>query len=89
MSLILTRHVSESVLIGDTITVTVLGVKGSQVRLGIAAPRSMSVDREEVRERKLHETLGNGRGRDLDLGAHDESGITSTAEIRAALGLKS
>jgi len=51
--LILTRRISESVMIGDEITVSVLGVKGNQVRLGIAAPRNMDVDREEIRERKL------------------------------------
>jgi carbon storage regulator len=50
--LILTRRVEETLLIGDNITVTVLGVKGNQVRLGIEAPRDMDVDREEIRERK-------------------------------------
>jgi carbon storage regulator len=50
--LILTRTIGKSVLIGDEITVTVLSVHGSQVRIGIEAPRSISVDREEIRERK-------------------------------------
>jgi carbon storage regulator len=50
--LILTRRVEETLLIGDNITVTVLGVKGNQVRLGVTAPRDMPVDREEIRERK-------------------------------------
>ncbi len=50
--LILTRHVGESIKIGEIITVTVLGVKGGQVRLGIAAPKEVEVDREEVYDRK-------------------------------------
>jgi carbon storage regulator len=50
--LILTRRVEETLLIGDNITVTILGIKGNQIRLGITAPRDMEVDREEVRERK-------------------------------------
>ena len=50
--LILSRRPSESVLIGDEVTVTVLSIKGNQVRFGIAAPRNVTVDREEVWERK-------------------------------------
>lgn len=46
--LILTRRVGESVVIGDDISVTVLGVKGNQVRLGVNAPRDVSVHREEI-----------------------------------------
>jgi len=53
--LILTRRVDESIKVGEDITVTVLGIKGTQVRIGIQAPKDMSVDREEVRERKQHE----------------------------------
>ena len=49
--LILTRKVGESVLIGDGIKVSVLAVKGNQVRVGIEAPKDVSVHREEVRER--------------------------------------
>ena len=50
--LILTRYVGEAVMIGDDIAVTVLGIKGSQIRLGIAAPLDVPVDRQEVRQRK-------------------------------------
>jgi carbon storage regulator len=46
--LILTRRVGEIVMIGDSITVTVLRVKGNQVRLGVNAPKSVSVQREEI-----------------------------------------
>ena len=53
--LVLCRRTSESVQIGDEVTVTVLAVKGNQVRFGIAAPRDVSVDRQEVWERKLEE----------------------------------
>lgn len=50
--LILTRRIGESIKIADNITVVVLGVKGSQVRLGIEAPQGVAVDRQEIAERK-------------------------------------
>lgn len=46
--LILTRRAGESILIGNDITITVLGVKGNQVRVGINAPRELGVHREEI-----------------------------------------
>jgi carbon storage regulator len=53
--LILSRRIDESLVIGHNITVTVLGVKGNQVRLGITAPKNVVVDRAEVHDRKLAE----------------------------------
>jgi carbon storage regulator len=49
--LILTRRIGESIMIGDAIEITVLGVKGNQVRIGISAPKNVSVHREEIFER--------------------------------------
>lgn len=49
--LILTRRVGESLMVGDDITVTVLGVKGNQVRIGVNAPRDVAVHREEIYSR--------------------------------------
>ena len=53
--LILTRRAGESLRIGDEVEVTVMAVKGAQVRIGIKAPINISVDREEVAERKRRE----------------------------------
>jgi len=49
--LILTRRVGETLVIGDEVTVTVLGIKGNQVRIGVNAPKDVSVHREEIYER--------------------------------------
>ena len=49
--LILTRRTGESIQVGESVTVTVLGVKGNQVRVGITAPRDIAVHREEIFER--------------------------------------
>ena len=57
--LILTRRVGETIMIGDDVAVTVLGVKGNQVRVGVNAPKETSVHREEIYERiKREEQAG-------------------------------
>jgi carbon storage regulator len=69
--LILTRRTGETVTIGDDVKVTVLGVKGNQVRLGIGAPKEVAVHREEIYERIQRETqMVEGRGNHRENG-HD------------------
>ena len=58
--LILTRRVGETVMIGNDVTVTVLGVKGNQVRIGVNAPRDVAVHREEIFERIKREEQEGG-----------------------------
>ncbi len=67
--LILTRRVGEALVIGDQVTVTVLGVKGNQVRVGINAPRDVTVHREEIYQRI--------RGDDDGQTPPEDSGTTS------------
>ena len=60
--LILTRRVGETLMIGDEVTVTVLGVKGNQVRIGVNAPRDVAVHREEIYERIKREHGSDDEG---------------------------
>jgi carbon storage regulator len=56
--LILTRRIGETLVVGDEVTVTVLGVKGNQVRLGVNAPKEVAVHREEIYQRIQKEKQG-------------------------------
>ena len=58
--LILTRRVGETLMVGDDVTVTVLGVKGNQVRIGVNAPKDVSVHREEIYQRIQREKADAG-----------------------------
>lgn len=58
--LILTRKSGESLMIGEDISVTVLGVKGNQVRIGINAPKDIAVHREEIFDKIQEDTEENG-----------------------------
>ena len=60
--LILTRRIGETLMIGDEITVTVLGVKGNQVRLGVGAPKDVAVHREEIYKKIEEEREGLDEG---------------------------
>lgn len=59
--LILTRRIGETLMIGDEVSVTVLGVKGNQVRLGVDAPKDVAVHREEIYQR-IHQEKDDNRG---------------------------
>ncbi|MDX1518800.1 MAG: carbon storage regulator CsrA [Gammaproteobacteria bacterium] len=58
--LILTRRVGESLMIGDNVNVTVLGIRGNQVRIGVNAPKDVAVHREEIYERIQQEKTDDG-----------------------------
>ena len=64
--LILTRRVGESLVIGDDVHITVLGVKGNQVRVGVNAPKTVTVHREEIYERIQQEQAGHDTAKPAD-----------------------
>jgi carbon storage regulator len=64
--LILTRRVGEKLIIGENVTVTMLSLKGNQVRIGIEAPRDIAVNREEIFERILKERKELNRVRERE-----------------------
>jgi len=63
--LILTRRVGETLMVGDEVTVTVLGVKGNQVRIGVNAPKEVAVHREEIYQRIKQEQEGAANAEDV------------------------
>ena len=74
--LILTRRVGETLMIGDSVTVTVLGVKGNQVRIGITAPKDVAVHREEIFQRIHRDDAGvSGSTPAANAGDSDRSGL--------------
>ena len=94
--LILTRRVGETVMIGNDVTVTILGVKGNQVRVGINAPKNVAVHREEIYERIKREkhgdddsrgsgggSYGGGGGSHGDSDSHSQSRNNEPAEFAA------
>lgn len=64
--LILSRRVGETLMVGDDVTVTVLGVKGNQVRIGVNAPKEVPVHREEIYQRIKKEKVEDGSIRQED-----------------------
>ncbi len=69
--LILTRRVGETLMIGDQVTVTVLGVKGNQVRIGITAPKDVAVHREEIYQRIKQEHESGAAARSDEPANHE------------------
>lgn len=72
--LILTRRAGETLMIGDDVSITVLGVKGNQVRIGVNAPKNVSVHREEIYQRIQREKSNQVSGSGLDEEENDNVG---------------
>lgn len=72
--LILTRRIGETLMIGDDVTVTVLGVKGNQVRIGVNAPKEIAVHREEIYQRIQQEKASGGPAPEPDSASDKDDG---------------
>lgn len=87
--LILTRRVGETLMIGDDITVTVLGVKGNQVRIGVNAPKEVSVHREEIYDRIKDDTNAGSQASQPTQASEQEPGKTLKKDAVKSGGSKS